>query len=111
MHPFGKIGRAALAVGGALALTTGLATSAQAATGTFSYVRADTHGVVRFDNPSDGFCFALSGQALSVTNNTNSTALLFADAGCDPNAFIDAAQPGQTRDSGANLPTSVRFGG
>jgi hypothetical protein len=85
-------------------------TSAQAATGTFSYVRADTGGTTSIDNPPDQFCFVLSGGAVSAHNGTNSTANLFADAECDPNQFVDAAQPGQTLSFGVNIPHSVQFG-
>lgn len=111
MYLYGMVGRVALAVGGSLVLAMGLTTNSQAATGTFSYQRADTGGFTTLDNPPDHFCFVLSGEAISVHNGTNSTAVLYEDAECDPNQFLDAAQPGQTLSFGVRLPLSVRFEG
>lgn len=108
-----RVTRSVLVAGAALSLftaTAGLCTDAQAATGSFSYQRADTGGITTIDNPPDHFCFILSGEALSVHNGTNSTAILYEDADCDPNQFLDAAQPGQTLSFGVRLPLSVRFG-
>ncbi|MFI6470123.1 MULTISPECIES: hypothetical protein [unclassified Streptomyces] len=108
-----RVTRSVLVAGAALSLFTamaGLCTDAQAATGSFSYQRADTGGITTIDNPPDHFCFILSGEALSVHNGTNSTAILYEDADCDPNQFLDAAQPGQTLSFGVRLPLSVRFG-
>ncbi|MFF4409609.1 hypothetical protein ACFY2W_06565 [Streptomyces sp. NPDC001262] len=93
-----------------MVLTTGLATNSQAATGTFSYVQADTGRTITMDDPSDHFCYILSGPVSAVQNGTNSTAILYADANCDPNEFLNAAQPGQTLLFGSVMPQSVRFG-
>ncbi|GHE10328.1 hypothetical protein [Streptomyces alanosinicus] len=107
----GRLGRAVVAVGGALILATALGTSSHAATGTLTYVRADTGGMSSFDDPSDGFCYFVGGGALSAHNDTNSTALFFADSFCDPNQFVGAAQPGQGVTFTSQAPLSVRFGG
>lgn len=103
-------GRTAVAVGGALVLTAGPATSSHAATGTFTYVRADTGSIATFDDPPDHFCFFVGGGATSAYNGTNSTAILYTDSFCDPNAFVDAVQPGQTLSFGSQVPMSVQFG-
>lgn len=109
-----RAAKSVMVAGAALSLfaaMAGLRTDAQAATGSFSYQRADTGGITTIDNPPDHFCFILSGEALSVHNGTNSTAILYEDTDCDPNQFLDAAQPGQTLSFGVRLPLSVRFGG
>ncbi|MEV4438912.1 hypothetical protein AB0K09_07805 [Streptomyces sp. NPDC049577] len=99
----------ALATGGALLLTLGTATGSQAATGTLTYVRADTGSTATIDNPSDQFCYFMSN-ALSAHNGTNSTATFYADSFCDPGQFLGAAQPGEGITFGSARTMSVRFG-
>ncbi|MEU8034264.1 hypothetical protein AB0C13_37730 [Streptomyces sp. NPDC049099] len=95
--------------GCAVMLALGMTTNAQAASGTLTYVRADTGDTSTIDNPPDQFCLFVN-DALSAHNDTNSTATFYADSFCDPNQFLGVAQPGQGVSFGSVHPMSVRFG-
>ncbi|MGW2597141.1 hypothetical protein [Streptomyces klenkii] len=105
MRAFKRAGRAALVVGTAAVLVTGLATSSQAATGTFTYT---TGSGVEFElnNPPDDLCFTLNGGATGATNGTDRIATLYRDASCQSSVL--SLGPGQNAIFG-RPPQSVKF--
>ncbi|GAA0413149.1 hypothetical protein [Streptomyces luteireticuli] len=106
MRAFRQAGRAALVIGTAAVLVTGLATSSQAATGTFTYT---TGSGVEFElnNPVDNACFTLNeGGATGATNGTNRIATLYRDASCQSSVL--SLGPGQNAIFG-RPPQSVMF--
>ncbi|KNB50641.1 hypothetical protein [Streptomyces caatingaensis] len=105
MRAFERAGRASLVVGVAAVLVTGLATSSQAATGTFTYT---TGSGVEFElkDPADRFCFTLNGGATGATNETNGTATVYRDESCQ-DAVLEIG-PGQNAIFG-RPPKSVAF--
>ncbi len=92
MRAFKRAGRAGLVIGAAAVLVTGLATSSQAASGTFTYT---TGSGVEFelDNPADNVCFTLNGGATGATNGTDGTATVYRDASCQ--SSVVTLGPGQ----------------
>ncbi|MEU2872380.1 hypothetical protein ABZ769_24730 [Streptomyces olivoreticuli] len=105
MRAFERAGRAALVIGAAAVLVTSLATSSQAASGTFTYT---TGSGVEFElnNPADNLCFTLNGGATGATNGTDGTATLYSDASCQ--SPVLNLGPGQNAIFG-RPPQSVAF--
>lgn len=83
--------------------------SAGAAFGTFTYVNVENEEL-SISNPMSGECFLLVSGAQHVENGTSTTAILYADRGCEE-PLSPGLPPRQARDftiSGA--PHSVTFG-
>ncbi|MBZ4323394.1 hypothetical protein [Streptomyces huiliensis] len=99
--------RAAVAVGAAAALFCGMSTSAQAATGDFTYVNVNEDDFT-LHNPANGECFLLLSGAKSATNRTNATATLFEEQGCEGSRLT--MPPGTSANFGGNARHSVMFG-
>ncbi|WP_372408922.1 hypothetical protein [Streptomyces luteireticuli] len=105
MRAFDRAGRAALVIGTAAVLVTGLATSSQAATGTFTYT---TGSGVEFElnNPADDSCFTLNSGATGATNGTDRIATLYRDDSCQSSVL--SLGPRQNAIFG-RPPLSVKF--
>ncbi|PXX52762.1 hypothetical protein DFR70_13010 [Nocardia tenerifensis] len=86
-HAIASIGRIGLTVGAAAALVIGLATNAQAATGTFRYTH-EGGGEGQWANPPDNVCFPLS-EPDNVDNGTDKTAYLYYGSDCAGNHVAD----------------------
>ncbi|MCA6091120.1 hypothetical protein LE181_02905 [Streptomyces sp. SCA3-4] len=99
--------RPAVAVGAALALFTGMSTSAQAATGDFTYINVNGDDFT-LHAPENGECFLLVSGARSANNRTNTRATVFAEQGCEGSRLV--MQPGTSVNFGAAVPHSVMFG-
>ncbi|GGU05766.1 hypothetical protein [Streptomyces violascens] len=69
-------------VGGALLLIALLASNAQAADGQFPYTRFDTGTLDALFNPPNDVCLQLPGGAAHAGNDTDATAFVYADTGC-----------------------------
>ncbi|MEV6951189.1 hypothetical protein [Streptomyces sp. NPDC051183] len=106
--PTARLGRVALAVGTALALFTALpASSAHAATGTFFYHSPES-GDLEMEDPDNDECRLLLQGATSASNQTNASAALYFDRGCEePRSTL---RPGQTARFSVSIPHSVKFG-
>lgn len=91
-HALARLGRLSLTVGTAAVLVTGLATNAQAASGTIRYFSA---GGQEFDitNPPDNVCLTLQVRATNVTNETNKRVSIYLDTSC--NTFVTTLVPGR----------------
>lgn len=70
------------AAGAAALLTVAVPTSAQAATGTFSYTHAYSKLTVTLTNPADGTCTQTTANG-TVTNSTNSNVTLYPSPACE----------------------------
>ncbi|MCF3104874.1 hypothetical protein IPZ58_25255 [Streptomyces roseoverticillatus] len=81
MPALARLIRIGLAAGTAATLITGLATSAQAATGTIRYFDVNQQGF-RIDNPPDNVCFNLQARADEIDNETNKTVRIYLNADC-----------------------------
>ncbi|GAA2423281.1 hypothetical protein ACFPFX_18480 [Streptomyces mauvecolor] len=69
-------------VGATLLLVALVPSSAQAADGQFPYIRFDTGTRDALANPPNGFCLQLPGGAAHAGNDTDATAFVYADTGC-----------------------------
>ncbi|MBB5117593.1 hypothetical protein AF335_03520 [Streptomyces eurocidicus] len=103
-----RTGRAALALGTALVLATGLSTSAQAMTGTFTY-RSNDGSVDSFQDKPNGTCFFFLFAASKISNNTNTKATVYQSATCGSGPTVVVPSRGST-DVGADTLNSVKFG-
>lgn len=100
--------RTAVTIGTALTLFTGLATSAHAAGGEFTYVNVNGDDFV-LENPANNECFLLLSGAIRARNGSNTRAALFAERDCEgPSQLV--LRPGVSARFGAAVPHSVRFG-
>ncbi|MGK5543212.1 hypothetical protein ACSNOH_00425 [Streptomyces sp. URMC 127] len=108
MNPvLSRTGRAALALGTALVLATGLSTSAQAASGSFTY--RNTSGLVgNFVDPPNNTCFFFEFAASRVENNTNTRAKVYNSTVCGSGVVRDVPAHG-TLDVGSDSLNSVQF--
>jgi hypothetical protein len=77
-----RLARTTVVVGSAFVLVAGVSSSAQAASGTFFYHRADTGFRVPIANPPDDTCISLDGGAGIAENSTDTQAVLFRDTEC-----------------------------
>ncbi|ARZ68391.1 hypothetical protein SMD11_2742 [Streptomyces albireticuli] len=111
MHALTRLGRAVVTAGAALVLTTGLATSAQATTGHFSYASGSGEAL-GFDDPDDGECYLLVSGALRAENGTHAKATFYAEPGdCESAVVGSPLPPGMARSfQGGTIPRSVQFG-
>ncbi|MBC2877263.1 MULTISPECIES: hypothetical protein [Streptomyces] len=107
MRSRGNVVRAAIALGTAAALCCGLSTSAQAATGDFTYVNVNGDDFT-LHAPANGECFLLVSGAGSAVNRTNATATVFAEQGCEGSHLT--MPPGTSANFGSAAPHSVMFG-
>lgn len=82
MYMRNRLARLALVAGSAAVLVTGVSTSAQAASGTFAYNRADTGFRQVMENPPDDECIVMPGGAGVVDNFTDTVATLYRDEAC-----------------------------
>ncbi|GAA0290339.1 hypothetical protein GCM10010302_31100 [Streptomyces polychromogenes] len=99
---FGEIG---LTVGTAAVLATGLAASAQAATGTIQYF--DVHqNEFRITDPPDNVCLALQARAEEIENKTNKRMTIYLGTTCATR--VTTIGPGEGR-SHIGGPQSVRI--
>ncbi|MEH6372752.1 hypothetical protein V7793_00080 [Streptomyces sp. KLMMK] len=96
-----------MTIGAALALFTGLSTSAQAASGDFTYVNVNGDSFV-LHNPQNGECFLLISGAKSAANRTNAKATVFAEHGCEGSRLT--MQPNTSMTFAGADPHSVMFG-
>ncbi|MEU5427444.1 hypothetical protein AB0H73_17840 [Streptomyces olivoreticuli] len=101
--------RAALTLGAALTLLTGMSTSAHAASGLFIYREASSGSDIVWGDPANGVCAPLTGGgATIVRNRTDTRAVLYSDQFCINQS--DVANPGDELFFGGALPRSVQFG-
>ncbi|MFF8611011.1 hypothetical protein ACF06X_34475 [Streptomyces sp. NPDC015346] len=101
--------RLTLVAGSVIVLVTGVSTSAQAATGTFFYNRADTGFRESLGDPPDDTCLPMSGGAAIADNFTDTTAVLYRDENCTIGQ--DSLSPNESGVyGGATVPHSVMFG-
>ncbi|MEU1818813.1 hypothetical protein ABZ543_27030 [Streptomyces roseifaciens] len=107
MQSLRNVVRTAVTLGAALALFTGLSTSAQAATGDFTYVNANEDDLT-LHNPKNGECFLLVSGARRAANRTNTKATVFAEHGCEGSRLT--MQPNTSMTFGGADPHSVMFG-
>ncbi|MEU9190100.1 hypothetical protein AB0D14_37335 [Streptomyces sp. NPDC048484] len=105
MLALGRLGRLGLAAGTAAVLATGLATNAQAATGTLRYFSI-TGEEFRASNPPDNVCIKLRIRPDLIDNHTNKTVSVYLNADCS--LLVVDLEPGR---AAAHLggPRSVRF--
>ncbi|MGW1867610.1 hypothetical protein ACWCPS_18825 [Streptomyces mauvecolor] len=104
-----RLARIVLITGAAAVLVTGPATSAQAASGTLFFNRADTGARDAITNPPNNDCRLLDGGAGIVDNRTNAIAFLYRDENCS--VLQDTLGPGQSGGyAGLTVPHSVEFG-
>ncbi|MEU9214174.1 hypothetical protein AB0D27_41355 [Streptomyces sp. NPDC048415] len=108
MYALNRVGRLAVTAGAALVLFTGMTTTAQAATGPFSYTSVDGR-VFDSENPENGECFLLVGGAAQVRNGTDSRATVYEEPGDCESRVIDTV-PSHTTRNYSDTPHSVRFG-
>ncbi|GGV54145.1 hypothetical protein [Streptomyces spectabilis] len=109
MYRHKRLARLSLVAGSAVMLVTGVSTSAQAATGTFTYNRADTGFLRTMLNPPDEECIVMPGGGGVVNNITDTVATVFRDEGCS--VPQDTLYPGNSGAyGGADVPHSVYFG-
>lgn len=107
MRLLDHFGRITLTVGIALALGVTCVTSAQAATGTLTYVSV-TGDDFTLSDPENGECYLLLHGATWVDNGTDTHAQLYSDRGCEePMASLP---PGTAGGFDPTVPHSVRFG-
>ncbi|WP_274563569.1 hypothetical protein [Streptomyces spiramyceticus] len=108
MHMWKRLARMTVVAGSAAALVTGLSTSAQAASGTFAYNRADTGFRFSVTNPPDNLCIPLEGGAGVADNFTDTRAILFRTSECT--VAQDTLFPNEGGVyGGATVPHSVMF--
>ncbi|MFI6048810.1 hypothetical protein ACIBCO_01830 [Streptomyces violascens] len=69
-------------IGGALLLIALLPSSAQAADGQFLYIRSDTGTLDALVKPPNDVCLQIPGGAAHAGNDTDATAFVYADTGC-----------------------------
>ncbi|MBM7166945.1 hypothetical protein JQK87_00585 [Streptomyces sp. G44] len=99
------MGRICLAVGTATVVVAGLATNAQAATGTLRYF--DVSGQeFRINNPPDSVCLTLQVRADEIANDTDKSVSVYLGPAC--NTFVTTLAPGHAV-SHVGGPQSVRF--
>ncbi|MFD4630936.1 hypothetical protein ACFVYR_08930 [Streptomyces sp. NPDC058284] len=110
MYALKRTIRAVLITGAAAALGTGLATSsAQAATGTFFYTRADNGRETTLNVPTpNGQCIAVSGGARNAHNDTDTDASMYTNSTCTVFAGFVGSRNFET--FSAPFPTFVKFG-
>ncbi|MFE3181809.1 hypothetical protein ACFXKR_13165 [Streptomyces violascens] len=103
-----RAGRAALVVGTALVLATGLSTSsAQAAAGSFTY--RSTGGLVgNFTDPPNNTCFFFEFDASRIENNTDTRAKVYNSTVCGSGVVRDVPAHGNL-DVGGDSLNSVQF--
>ncbi|MGX8910246.1 hypothetical protein ACR820_34340 [Streptomyces netropsis] len=110
MHALNRISRVALVVSSTAALTMGLSTSsAQAATGTFFYTRADNGHETTLNVPTpNGQCIPVSGGARDAHNDTDTDATMYTNSNCTVFAGSVGSRNFETFSS--PFPTFVKFG-
>ncbi|MEV4872099.1 hypothetical protein [Streptomyces syringium] len=110
MRVLNPISRAALTIGAAAALTMGLATSsAQAATGTFFYTRADNGLETTLNVPTpNGQCIPVSGGARDAHNDTDTDATMYTNSNCTVFAGFVGSRNFESFSS--PFPAFVKFG-
>ncbi|MBT2384373.1 hypothetical protein [Streptomyces sp. ISL-11] len=109
MHALQRMTRAALAIGAAATLFTGLSTSgAQAAEGTFFYTRADTGRETFLGSTPTGVCLSVPGGARQATNDTDTDATMYTNSSCT--SFAGFVGSRQSEEFSSPFPTFVKFG-
>ncbi|MEU7579860.1 hypothetical protein AB0B50_19915 [Streptomyces sp. NPDC041068] len=109
MHRWKRLARTTVVAASAAVLVTGLSTSAQAASGTFAYNRADTGFREVMENPADDECIVMPGGGGVVDNFTDTVATLYRDEECTlPQDTLPPNSGGVY--GGATVPHSVFFG-
>lgn len=107
MGTLGRMQRVALAAGAVLTLSLGLPTTAQAATGNFTYVNVNGEEFT-LPSPEEGVCYLLHSGAHTVINHTDRRATVFPEYGCAGTAIT---LPSGSAVNGASfVAQSVRFG-
>ncbi|MCZ0205378.1 hypothetical protein OZK63_08125 [Streptomyces sp. UMAF16] len=81
MSELARLRRIGLAVGTAVVLATGLATNAQAATGTIRYFDVNQQEF-RIPDPPDNVCINLQVRADLILNETDKTVRVYLNANC-----------------------------
>ncbi|MFF5706623.1 hypothetical protein ACFY7H_29675 [Streptomyces sp. NPDC012794] len=99
---------AVIAGAAALMAVTGMATSAQAAEGTFFYTRADTGRETLLGSTPTGPCIAIPGGARQATNDTDTDARLYTNSSCTSSSRFLGSR--QSDEYAAPFPTYVKFG-
>ncbi|MBP2402757.1 hypothetical protein SNS2_1335 [Streptomyces netropsis] len=92
MLALAHLGRLGLAVGMAAVLATGLATSAQAATGRIQYFDVNGQEFLITD-PPDNVCLTLQARASTIDNETNKSVNVYLGTAC--NTFVTTLEPGR----------------
>lgn len=100
-----RFGRIGLTVGTAAVLATGLATNAQAATGTIRYYDVNQNEF-RITNPPDNVCLALQVRADLIENETNKRMTIYLGTACATR--VTTIGPGEGR-AHIGGPQSVRI--
>ncbi|PJN28176.1 hypothetical protein [Kitasatospora sp. CB02891] len=100
-------GRFALAACTALTLVIGIATSANAATGEFTYTDIDGEDHTLVDPPS-GECISFGLPVTGADNETNASATVYENTDCSGPA-LDTLPPKTGMSWGSVLPNAVRF--
>ncbi|MFB7502114.1 hypothetical protein [Streptomyces broussonetiae] len=99
--------RVTLAAGAALTLSLGLPVTAQAGTGSFTYVNLNGEEFT-LHSPREGECYQLRSAAHTVVNYTDRRATVFPEPGCVGTALT---LPSGSAVNGASfVAQSVRFG-
>ncbi|MEU2563187.1 hypothetical protein ABZ626_28175 [Streptomyces longispororuber] len=101
-------GIAAITGAAALMAVSGMATSVQAAEGTFFYTRADTGRETFLGSTPNGQCLAIPGGARQATNDTDTDARLYTNSSCTSSSRFLGSR--QSDEYAAPFPTYVRFG-
>ncbi|GLX37465.1 hypothetical protein [Streptomyces lavendulae] len=104
-HALSRLVRIGLTVGAAAVLATGLATSAQAATGSIRYFDVNQNEF-RIVNPPDNVCLALQVRADLIVDETDKRMTIYLGTACQTR--VTTIGPGEAR-SHIGGPQSVRI--
>ncbi|MGH4031643.1 hypothetical protein ACQB60_22220 [Actinomycetota bacterium Odt1-20B] len=77
-----RLGGPLMAAASALLLVAAVPTSAHAASGQLTYIRADTGTVDAFFNPPNDVCLQIPGGAVRLGNDTDATVFVYPDPSC-----------------------------
>ncbi|MEU9211780.1 hypothetical protein AB0D27_28525 [Streptomyces sp. NPDC048415] len=108
MYALRYASRIATTVGAAALLVTGMASSSQAAQGTFFYTRADTGGETFLGSTPNGVCLSVPGGARQASNDTDTDATLYTNSSCT--SFAGFVGSRQSEAFSSPYPTFVKFG-
>lgn len=109
MQRWKRLARLTVVAASSTLLVTGVSTSAQAASGTFAYNRADTGFREVMQDPPDDECIVMPGGGGVVDNFTDTVATLYRDESCTvPQDTLPPNSGGAY--GGVTVPHSVFFG-